>query len=208
MPAFSRRNIVKALSIIGLKKTLVALRDGDSYSISQLTTPDGEPRLGKINKIADPKPLVIGRVGMPDPNLSIRWNNSMTFYGSWFDELGASDSDYRIRNSILGLSREKLIDQVRRDDRYGLIGTYYAVFLEILDQRKGVPVVVLDDSLLGFGSFPVVIPHFPDAALEQELSSVLRLMLKKELAAATAEADAGLEVDQVSAEEMGKYFPA
>jgi len=207
MPAYSRRNIVKALSIIGLKKTFVAIRDGDTFSISRLSTPDGEPRLANIRKITDPKPLAIGRVGMPDPSLGIHWDNSMTFYGAWFDELAVSDSDYRIRNGILKLSREKLLEQVRRDDRYGLIGTYYAVFLEILKQGKGIPIVVLDDSLLSLGSFPVVIPRFDDEVVEREMSSVLRLQLKKEAGGAAAPADGpGLEVNQISAAEMGKYF--
>jgi len=212
MPAFSRRNIAKALSIIGLKKTFVALRDKESFSVNRLTFPDGEPKVERIAMISDPKPRFIGRVGMPDPKLGITWKNSMTFYGSWFDELAVSDSDYRIRNSILSLSRKKLLDQVRRDDKYGLIGTYYAVFLQILEERKGLPLVVLDDSLLGLGSFPVVIPTMTDKALEKELSDLLRLFLRKEAIEASRneakKADAGISVSEVKDGDMSDYFSA
>jgi len=212
MPAFSRRNIAKALSIIGLKKTFVALRDRDTLSINRITTPDGELKLERIARCVDPSPRFIGRVGMPDPKLGIPWKNSMTFYGTWFDELAVSDSNYRIRNSILSLSREKLLDQVRRDDKYGLIGTYYAVFLQILDDRKGLPVVLLDDSLLGLGSFPVVIPTMTDKAQEQELCELLQLFLRKEVIEAgrapPATSESGISVSEVSADDMSDYFSA
>lgn len=208
MPAFSRRNITKALSIIGLRKTFVALRDGNKYSINRLSTPNGDIKLDKVGDIVDPNPLTIGRVGMPDPNLGIRWRNSMTFYGSWFDDLALSDTDYRIRNSILGLSREKLIEQISRDNRYGVIGTYYAVFLEILALNKGVPIVVLDDSLLGLGSFPVIIPQIVEPSLEGTLSSVLAVLLKREAAAASDEVVPDVQITQTSAADAAKYFPA
>lgn len=211
MPAFSRRNIAKALSIIGLKKTFVALRDRDTLSINRVTTPDGELKVERIATCVDATPKFIGRVGMPDPQLGIPWKNSMTFYGSWFDDLAVSDSDYRIRNSILSLSREKLLDQVRRDDKYGLIGTYYAVFLQILDDRKGLPLVLLDDSLLGLGSFPVVIPTMTDKAQEQELCELLQLFLRKEAIEASRAPrppEAGIGVSEVTADDMSDYFSA
>jgi len=134
----------------------------------------------------------------------------MTFYGQWFDELAVSDSDYRIRNSILSLSRQKLLDQVRRDDKYGLIGTYYAVFLQILEEKKGLPLVVLDDSLLGLGSFPVVIPTMADKALEKELCDLLRLFLRKEAIEAAREpiASPGISVSEVDSDELSDYFSA
>jgi hypothetical protein len=207
MAAFSRKNIAKALSIMGLKKTFIALKRADSYSINRLKTPNGELVLEPIGTFTDPNPLVIGRVGLPDPKLGIRWNNSMTFYGAWFDDLALSDSDYRIRNNILALSREKLLDQVQRDDKYGLIGTYYAVFLKILNVHKGVPLVLLDDSLLGLGSFPVIVPKMSDKILEKELIGLLRLFLKKELADAAQDAGAGISVGEVSAEDAAKLFP-
>lgn len=211
MPAFSRRNTAKALSIIGLKKTFVALRDRDALSINRVTTPDGELKVERIATCVDPAPKFIGRVGMPDPKLGIPWKNSMTFYGTWFDELAVSDSNYRIRNSILSLSREKLLDQVRRDDKYGLIGTYYAVFLQILEDKKGLPLVLLDDSLLGLGSFPVVIPKMADKAQEQELCELLHLFLRKEPIDAKRSppsSEAGISVTEVSADDMSDYFSA
>lgn len=208
MPLFSRRNIVKALSIIGLKKTLVALRDRDEYSINWLTTPNGEVALERIATISDPNPHVIGRVGMPDPKLGIAWNKSMTFYGMWFDDLAASDSDYRIRNGILGLSRDKVLNQISRDDKYGLIGTYYAVFLEVLSVKNELPVVVLDDSLLGLGSFPVIIAKIDNTDLKRELINALRISLRLEREQEAPQDAVGLDVSDVSVAEASQYFPA
>ena len=208
MAAFSRKNIAKALSIMGLKKTYIFVKKADRFSISRLTTPDGNLTLENIGTFSDPDPLCIGRVGMPDPKLGIRWNRSMTFYGTWFDGLAVSDSDYRIRNNIFSLSREKLLEQVKRDDKYGLIGTYYAVFLQILDVNKGVPMVLLDDSLLGLGSFPVIVPKLTDKALEKELADGLRLSLRKEFAEAASDRDAGMSVSEVQADDIADYFPA
>ena len=105
LAAYSRINIAKALSIIGLKKTYIVLPKTDSYTINRLTSKKGELALQKIASFTDPKPLMIGRVGTPDPKLGIGWKNSMTFYGSWFDGLAVSYTDYRTRNSILSLSR-------------------------------------------------------------------------------------------------------
>jgi len=192
---------------MGLKKTFIALKKADSYSINRLKTTNGELVLEPIGTFTDPNPLVIGRVGLPDPKLGIRWNNSMTFYGAWFDDLALSDSDYRIRNNILALSREKLLDQVQRDDKYGLIGTYYAVFLKILNVHKGVPLVLLDDSLLGLGSFPVIVPKMSDKILEKELIGLLRLFLKKELADNAQDTGAGISVGEVSAADAAELFP-
>ncbi len=206
MTAFSRKTIAKALSIIGLKKTFIALRRGDSFSINRLQTENGELILNRIGTFADPEPLIIGRIGLPDPKLGIRWTNSMTFYGSWFDELALSDSDYRIRNNILLLSREKLLDQVQRDDKYGLIGTYYSVFLKIMSVQKGIPLVLLDNTLLRLSSFPVIIPHLADKVLEKELTGLLRLFLKKELADNINNADGGISIDEVTEDDAGKYF--
>ena len=209
MPAFSRRNIAKALSIIGLKKTFIALQGRDSITINRLSTPNNELTLDKIATLPNPQPITIGRVGMPDPKLAIGWNNSMTFYGAWFDDLATSDSDYRIRNSILSLSREKVLEQVSRDDKYGLIGTYYSVFLRILELKKGLPLVLLDDSLLTLGSFPVIIPRYIDKALESELTDVLRLFLRKEaIDEARGVTTAGMDVNEVTADEAADYFPA
>lgn len=208
MAAFSRKNIAKALSIIGLKKTYIALKKADKFTINRLTTPNGNLTLENIGSFSDPEPLRIGRVGMPDPKLGIQWNRSMTFYGVWFDGLAASDSDYRIRNNILSLPREKLLDQVQRDDKYGLIGTYYSVFLKILNANKGVPMVLLDDTLLGLGSFPVIVPKLTDKILEKELTVGLQLSLRKEFSEAVDGGDDGMSVTEVQADDVADYFPA
>ncbi|MFT4561598.1 MAG: hypothetical protein ACI9BW_001339 [Gammaproteobacteria bacterium] len=207
MAAFSRLNIAKALSIIGLKKTYVALKKADSLTINRLTTSDGNLALEKIGILDDANPKVIGRVGMPDPKLGIKWKNSMTFYGSWFDGLALSDTDYRIRNNILSLSKDKLLDQVKRDDKYGLIGTYYAVFLKIINLNKGVPMVLLDDSLLSRGSFPVIVPRIPNKEFERELIDGLLVSLRKEIVEASMAEVNGLSVDEVSGD-VSDYFPA
>ena len=206
MAAFSRVNIAKALSIIGLKKTYTALKKADSLTINRLTTSGSDLALEKIGTVDDVNPKVIGRVGMPDPKLGIQWKNSMTFYGSWFDGLALSDTDYRIRNNILSLSKDKLLDQVQRDDKYGLIGTYYAVFLKMIDLNKGVPIVLLDDSLLSRGSFPVIVPRIPDKEFERELIDGLRISLRKEILDASRIEATGLSVDEVSGD-VSDYFP-
>jgi hypothetical protein len=207
MGALSRKTVAEALSRMGLKKTFIALKRQDSFSINRLKTTDGQLELVRIASFSDPDPLMVGRVGLPNPQLGIPWKNSMTFYGAWFDDLAYSDPDFRIRKSILSLSREKLLDQVQRDDKYGLIGTYYAVFLRILNVNKGVPLVLLDDSLLGLASFPVIVSHLNDTALEKELTDLLRLFLKKELADRANDVDAGISVDDVTDDDAGKYFP-
>ena len=80
------------------------------------------------------------------------------------------------------------------------------MFLKILDVHKGVPLVLLDDTLLGLGSFPVIIPHLEDRALEKELTGLLRLFLKKELADNVNNASGGISVDEVTEDDAGKYF--
>lgn len=208
MTDFSRRNIAKALSIMGLKKTYIAQKKADKFTISWLTTPKGELTLENIGSFSDPDPLVIGRVGMPDPALGITWSKSMTFYGTWFDSLAVSDSDYRIRKNILSLSRQKLLDQVQRDDKYGLIGTYYSVFMKILNVNKGVPMVLLDDSLLALSSFPVIVPKLTDKVLEKSLADALRLSLRKEFAETVDDNDDGISVTEVEADDAAGFFPA
>ena len=207
MAAFSRLNITKALSIIGLKKTYIALKKADSLTINRLTTSGDNLALEKIGSVEDANPKIIGRVGMPDPKLGIHWTNSMTFYGSWFDGLALSDTDYRIRNNILSLSKDKLLDQVQRDDKYGLIGTYYAVFLKIISLNKGVPMILLDDSLLSRGSFPVIVPRIADKQLERDLIDGLRISLRKEAVDSSMSDVKGLSVDEVSGD-VSDYFPA
>ncbi len=207
MGALSRKSVAKALSSMGLKKVFIALRKPDSYSINRLKSTNGELELQKMTSFTDAKPLFVGRVGLPNPQLGIPWKNSMTFYGAWFDDLAVSDPDYRIRNSILSLSREKLLDQVQRDDKYGLIGTYYSVFLKIMNVHKGVPLVLLDDSMLGLASFPVIVSHLTDRTMENELVTRLRLYLKKELAESDNEVSTGISVDEATEIDAGKYFP-
>lgn len=206
MPAISRVNIAKALSIIGLKRTLIALKKTDAITVNRLRTSEGQLSLEKIAIVPDPKPAIIGRVGMPDPKLGIRWKNSMTFYGSWFDGLALSDTDYRIRNNILSLPKDKLLDQVQRDDKYGLIGTYYSVFLKILKVHKGVPMVLLDDSLLALGSFPVVVPRFSNKEQEADIAKGLEISLRREMDTAASSSATGMTVNEVSSEEATSYF--
>ncbi len=207
MAAFSRLNITKALSIIRLKKTYIALKKADSLTINRLTTSGDNLALEKIGTVEDANPKIIGRVGTPDPKLGIHWKNSMTFYGSWFDGLALSDTDYRIRNNILSLSKDKLLDQVQRDDKYGLIGTYYAVFLKIISLNKGVPMVLLDDSLLSRGSFPVIVPRIADKEFERDLIEGLRISLRKEVVDSSMSEMKGLSVDEVSGD-VSDYFSA
>ncbi len=67
--------------------------------------------------------------------------------------------------------------------------------------------VLLDDSLLGLGSFPVIVPHLTDKVLEKDLSQVLKLSLKKEFSEG-ALVDSGVSVTEVSEADVEDYFPA
>ena len=155
-------------------------------------------RLDPLGRFA-PQPLpVIGRIGLPDPQLGDGWADGLPFYGKWFDDIGETDVGYHLRRNISALSRERLLEQIRRDEQYALVGDYAAVFATILEVKQRVPLVLLDDRYLELVSFPVVLPTLAEEGLGTKLAGILRIMLKavsrnEDLAATTL---TGIEVDE------------
>ena len=84
----------------------------------------------------------------------------------------------RLRRQITSLPREKIFAQVTRDDQYAVIGSYYSVFRAIMDAKRRVPLILIDDTFLSLASFPVVLPILQDSYLEQTLFDVLRSLLR------------------------------
>ena len=202
--------VIKALLRVGLKDTILAIREGKVFSANTFKTEAGRTRLVRQATIVDSNPPVIGRVGLPEAALGIAWGKSMTFYGRWFDDLAWSDPDYTLRKNIIALSREKLLKQIPRDDDFGVVGSYYAVFPKIMDAKHRVPLVLYDDSLLSIDSFPVILPNIEDTMLQSRLARRLSLLLTQGQPR-TEEKDKtqekGIKVDEMSAEDVAKYFP-
>lgn len=171
-------SVAKELATLGLRKTLLAVKSADAYTVSRIRG-IGEKidieTMGRFDAGASP---VIGRVGIPDPQLGVSWNDTMTFYGHWFDQLGETDAGYHLRRNISSISQQRLLEQIRRDEQYALVGSYYSVFQTIIDVKKRVPLVLIADTYLSLTSFPVILPRIEDAALAQRLAGVLHVMLK------------------------------
>ena len=174
-----------------MRATLVVIRHGDHYAISRINRIAGDVDLTPIGKLADVPMSRIGRIGATPPDLIVPWNRSMSFYGKWFDQIAGGDSGYALRAKLAKVSREVMLEQVRRDNQYGLVGSYYSVFQAIMALKGRVPLVLIDDSLLALESFPVVLPDINDSDFQQNLLDVLRRMLRHY-------PNAAVTVDQVS----------
>ena len=178
--------LVYSLVRIGLAKTLLATKGGDRYLVHRLET-DGERlkliKLGELKALGAP---VIGRVSRPESILRLPWHETLTFYGRWYDELSSADRKYSLRIKIARAPLETLLEQVARDDRYGLVGTYYSVFRTIMDVKRRIPLILLDSNLVDDSSLPVILPNAGDDKSYQEMESLLRLMLRMEEEKASA----------------------
>jgi CTP synthase (UTP-ammonia lyase) len=207
-----RFSVVKHLAQIGLLKTLIAVKSDRGYAVSRIKRIDETIELKRLGVFSSEQIPVIGRVGIPDPQLGVSWQDTMTFYGNWFDELGGTDAGYHLRKSISSISHERLLEQIKRDDEYALVGSYYAVFRTVMDVKRRVPLVLVDDTLLSLTSFPVILPAIGDVGLDEKLQGVLRVMLKADTRAQSEAQDDearidGIEVDEVSAEDLAKHLP-
>ena len=184
--------LVYALARIGLSKTLLATKGSDRYLVHRLE-PRGERltliKLGELKARGAP---VIGRVSRPEAVLRLPWQQTLTFYGRWYDELSSADRTHALRIKIARAPLATLLTQIARDDRYGLIGTYYSVFRTIMDCKQRIPLILLDAALVDDGSLPVILPDSVADRGYQEMESLLRLMLRMEenKAAAAAQSDA------------------
>lgn len=205
-------SVAKRLTKLGLLKALIAVERPSGYAVSQIKKIDSSVDLTQLGSFSSEQVPVIGRVGIPDPQLGVSWKDTMTFYGKWFDELGETDAGYHLRRNISSLSLDHLLDQIKRDDQYALVGTYYSVFETVMHVKKRVPLVLIDDTHLGLTSFSVVLPKIDDEGLGKRLMGVLRVMLKADSGvgsdpAGESERVDGIEVDELSADDMAGCMP-
>ena len=204
----TRFSVAKHLAQLGLRKTLIAVKSTDGYAVSRIKKMESTVEFTRLGLFSGERVPVIGRVGIPDPQLGVSWKDTLTFYGKWFDELGETDAGYHLRKSISSLSHKRLLEQIERDDQYALVGSYYAVFRTIMEVKRRVPLVLIDDTHLSLASFRVILPTINDEALEEKLQVVLSTMLKADTRV-QSEPDglAGIEVDEVSPDDIGAHFP-
>jgi hypothetical protein len=185
---------------LGLRKTLIVTRVGQSdYAVSRIKRLDNGVELAAAGNFSSDHVPRIGRVGIAEPLLGISWHNSMPFYGKWFDDIGETDVGLHLRRNLSSLSQQRMLEQVKRDEQYALIGSYYSVFRTIMEAKKRVPLVLIDDSFLALSSFPVVLPRIDDSELERTLLAVLSRMLKRDppnAAVPPPEVSSGIEVDE------------
>ncbi len=173
-------SLVYALARIGLAKTLLATKGRDRYFIHRLEQHDERLSLLKIGELKATGAPVIGRVSRPELALPLAWRESLTFYGRWYDELAPADPSYALRIKIAQSPLATLLTQIQRDDRYGLVGTYYSVFQAIMNGKQRIPLILLDTQLVDDASLPVILPDSADDKGYGEMKSLLRLMLRLE----------------------------
>lgn len=203
----TRFSVAQHLAELGLRKALIAVESTQGYTVSGLKKTDSTLEFTRLGIFSAGKIPVVGRVGVPDPQLGVSWKDTLTFSGKWFDELGETDPGYHLRKTISSLSHERLMEQIKRDDQYALVGSYYAAFRTIMEVKHRIPLVLIDDAHLSLGSFPVVLPMIDDVGLKEKFQVVLTTMLKADSGAQSEPADAGgIEVDEVSAEDLSAHF--
>ena len=173
-------SLVYALARIGLAKTLLATKGRDRYFIHRLEQHDERLSLLKIGELKAAGAPVIGRVSRPESALPLAWRESLTFYGRWYDELAPADPSYALRIKIAQSPLATLLTQIQRDDRYGLVGTYYSVFQAIMNGKQRIPLILLDTQLVDVASLPVILPDSADDKGYGEMKSLLALMLRLE----------------------------
>lgn len=172
--------LVHVLARIGLSKTLLATKGRDRYLVHRLEEQNERLTLVKIGELKSTGSPVIGRVSRPKLVLQLPWTRTLTFYGRWYDELASADRNYALRIKIARAPRATLLTQIQRDDRFGLVGTYYSVFRTIIDCKQRLPLVLLDTALVDDDSLPVILPDSVDDKAYQEMEALLRLMLRME----------------------------
>jgi hypothetical protein len=180
MPASPQSALVYSLARLGLSKTLLATKGRDRYFIHRLEQSNERLTLIKLGELKATGAPVIGRVGRPEAILALPWRKTLTFYGRWYDELAAADRNYALRIKIAQAPRATLLTQIQRDERFGLVGTYYSVFQTIMDCKRRIPLILLDTALVDDDSLPVILPDSVADKGYREMESLLRLMLKSE----------------------------
>jgi hypothetical protein len=177
MTASAQSALVYALARIGLAKTLLATKGRNGYCVHRLEQRTGRWTLLKIGELTASGAPVIGRVSRPLASLPLVWRESLTFYGRWYDELAPADPSGALRVKIAQLPLATLLTQIQRDERYGLVGTYYAIFQAIMTGKQRIPLILLDTESRDDASLPVILPASAGDRAHHEMESVLRLML-------------------------------
>ena len=172
--------LVHVLARIGLSKTLLATKGRDRYLVHRLEEQNERLTLIKVGELKSSGSPIIGRVSRPELVLQLPWTRTLTFYGRWYDELASADRNYALRIKIARAPRATLLTQIQRDDRFGLVGTYYSVFRTIIDCKQRLPLILLDTALVDGDSLPVILPDSVDDKGYREMESLLRLMLRME----------------------------
>ena len=102
-----------------------------------------------------------------------------------------------------------MIEWLYRDDQFALTGSYYSVFREILQSRRGLPLVLFAQDCLHLDSLPVLLLNLRNARLAERFADLARSLLTPEEPAPgpvpPVVAD-GIEVGDVSPEDVEKYF--
>ncbi len=197
MSASPQSALIYSLARIGLAKTLLATKGRGRYLVHRLDSVDDRLTLIKLGELKATGGDVVGRVSRPETILALPWRETLTFYGRWYDELAPADPSFALRIKIAQAPRATLLTQIQRDDRFGLVGTYYSVFQTIMNCKRRIPLILLDAALVDDDSLPVILPDSVDGKDSGEMESLLRLMLKMEenkARAAEENGDAGREI--------------
>ncbi|MGR8918425.1 MAG: hypothetical protein ACU85V_02310 [Gammaproteobacteria bacterium] len=198
MPVSKRMVVARELIPIGLTKTLVVVDTPHGRNVSRIKHAEGD-RVGlEVLGQLPPGPLpAIGRVGIADPHLGADWGETMVFYGKWFDEIGETDAGYHLRKGISSLSRDRLLEQIRRDEQYALVADFESAFRTIIEVKSRIPLVHIEDTYLALTSFPVVLPAVGDESLRERMAVVQKIMFKASERRAPGPPDNGIEVNEI-----------
>lgn len=191
--------LVRTLDPIGLRHVLLATKCAGRITVYRTACRDGKLSMVSQGDIDGAGFDLIGRIAAPDPTLELRWPETLTFYGRWFDELAGVDRRGELRSKIAQAPLKTLLTQIQRDDRYAVVGTYYAVFRTILDCKRRLPLVLLNTSLLATASLPVILAPAQDEALEHTLRAQLYDLIRPALDADTTANGMDVAIEELEA---------
>ena len=178
MASISRLSVAQRLDPLGLRTTLIAIKNDDIYTISRIRQITPTVDLLSLGEFSSDHVPCIGRVGISDPQIDFPWKRSMAFYGKWFDRISESRLKHQVYRNTPRISHQKMLEQIWRDNQYAVVGSHYSIFRTIIEAKRRVPLVLIDDSLLPLTSFPVLLPSIVDGEFEQRLLEVLQRMLR------------------------------
>jgi hypothetical protein len=120
--------------------------------------------------------------------------------------MSAVDTHHTIRKKIIEASSDMRSQQLARDERYAVAGSFYSMFRAIMEAKSRIPLVLLADLPDHPESFPVILPVIAEINLKFRLESILNLMLKNMREERMATDTNGMSVSELSAEDMPRYF--